>query len=404
MLPFNKQLDPESFPHRTEGGKIKATIANLEHLFKAYQITCQYDEILKKQKLFVNNNQPNDLSESSTYSQIKSLLALNNAPVACMDLIPALMEQKCVNPILEFIQRKKWDKNDYLGELLKTLVVEEQDKRYLIIALRTWLIQCVAAADSGRSTPIKHAKAKFELVLVLQGAQGLKKTSWFQSLLPPEMENYIIDGAHLDPSDKDSVLKCLSGWICELGELDATFRKSDIARLKAFLSNQVDTIRLPYDRVACNFKRRTSFCASVNPNEFLTDSTGARRFLPIALTACEHQHNINMQQLWAQIWELYISGMQWWCDEELEELLKYRHEKHSETNSINELINDRIDISKTERTETSQHLSITRILAVCGVQVPTNVQIKSAKDYLHKSGFKQSMTAKGIRGYWVNLK
>lgn len=404
VIDTNAQLDPQSFPNLTEGGKIKATIPNLAHLFKSYGITCEYDEILKKQIVSMNTKTKNDLSAISTYSQIKSLLSLNNAPISCIDLITALMEKNVSNPIVDFITSKKWDKKrDYIGDLLKTLTVDPADEVYKENAVVTWLIQCVAAADSARSTPIPHAKSKFELVLVLQGGQGLKKTSWFQSLLPREMARYIIDGAHLDPSDKDTVIKCISGWICELGELDATFRKADIARLKAFLSNQYDNIRLPYERVPCDFERRTSFCASVNPCDFLTDSTGARRFLPLAITACDYLHNIDMQQLWAQVWELYIGGQQWWCTTELETMLESRHNKHSETNSIAELINEQFDVSSVEKGELCQHYSITKVLNTCGVPVPTNQQMKSAKDYLEKCGF-NVVHKSGVKGYWLAMK
>jgi putative DNA primase/helicase len=403
VINTSTQLDPQSFPHLTESGKIKATIDNLAHLFASYGIKCQYDEILKKQIVSMQTASDNDLSETSTYAQIKSLLALNNAPISCVDLIPSVMAQNVSNPIVEWITSVKWDKHDYIGQLLNSLTVADDELMYKNKAVVTWLIQCVAAADSARSTPRDDAKPKFELVLVLQGGQGLKKTSWIQSLLPREMSQYVIDGAHLDPSDKDTVIKCISGWICELGELDATFRKADIARLKAFLSNQTDVIRLPYDRVSSNFKRRTSFCASVNPNDFLTDSTGARRFLPLAITNCNHQHNINLQQLWAQVWDNYIGGSQWWCTTELETMLESRHDKHSETSSISELINDKFDVSSVEKGELCTHYSITKVLTVCGIPVPTNTQIKQAKDFLEKKGF--SMKAlNGYRGYWLNMK
>ena len=401
---FNQQLDPETFPHLTEKGRIKATIENLEHLFKSYGITCNYDEILKKRIISLNSTtDENDLSEESIIAQIKSLLALNNAPISCVEQITPLMSQNISNPIVEWITSEKWDKRDHIGQLLNSLTVADDDIRYKNRAVVTWLIQCVAAADSARSTPRDDAKPKFELVLVLQGGQGLKKTSWIQSLLPREMSQYVIDGAHLDPSDKDTVIKCISGWICELGELDATFRKADIARLKAFLSNQVDVIRLPYASAPSNFKRRTSFCASVNPNEFLTDSTGARRFLPLALTGCNYQHGINLQQLWAQVWELYTSGMQWWCDDELEKMLESRHDKHSEINSIGELINEHFDVSSVENGEMCQHYQITKVLTHCGIQVPTKTQMNQAKDYLEKCGFKRVQN-KGLFGYWLAMK
>lgn len=404
VIDTNAQLDPESFIHLTDKNGIKSTIANLKHLFDSYAIQCDYDVILKKQTITMHTpDDDGDLNETAMYAEISSLIALNNMKSSCIDLLPALMKKNQRNPVLDFITSKKWDKrHDYIGDLLASLTVADDDIAYKNKAVVTWLIQCVAAADSARSTPIAHAKPKYELVLILQGGQGARKTSWFQSLLPHEMSQYIKDGVHLDPDKVDSKKKATSCWICELGEIGSTFRKSDAEQLKAFLSNTHDEMRLPYDKVESNFKRRTSYCGSVNQMEFLVDSTGSRRFLPLSILGCNHLHGIDMQQLWAQVWDLYIGGQQWWCDDELEKMLESRHDKHSETNNIASLIADRFDVTTTEKGETSHHLSITRILANCGIPVPTNVQIKQAKEYLEKCGF-TSNKIRGNRGYWINM-
>lgn len=406
VIDTNAQLDPESFTHLTDKNCIKSTIANLEHLFKSYNIKCDYDVMLKKQTVTMGGlaNDDDDLNETAMYAEISSLIALNNMKSGCIDLVPALMSKNQHNRVLNFITSQKWDKrHDYIGDLLASLTVADDDVIYRNKVVMTWLIQCVAAADSARSTPIPHAKAKYELVLILQGNQGRKKTSWFQSLLPTDMSRYIKDGVHLNPDKVDSKKKATSAWIVELGEIGSTFRKSDIEQLKAFLSNTHDEMRLPYDKVESNFRRRTSFCGSVNQMEFLNDSTGSRRFLPLSIIECDYLHGINTQQLWAQVWELYIAGEQWWCDETLELLLESRHEKHSETNGIEGIIADRFDMTSVEKLETSQHLSITRVLALCGIPVPNNVQIKQAKDLLEKNGFKMIQTS-GSRGYWLNIK
>jgi putative DNA primase/helicase len=218
--------------------------------------------------------------------------------------------------------------------------------------------------------------------------------------MPKNMNQYIVSGAHLDPADKDSVKKCISGFICELGELDATFRKADIARLKAFLSNEVDLIRLPYDRVTSSFKRRTSFCASVNPKNFLTDGTGARRFLPLAVVNCNPYHDIDMQQLWAQVFELYKTGYIWWCSTELEILLSAEHKKHAEVIPVEELISSWFDLTQLERTGFSEHLTVTGVLNRLGIAVPNALQIKQARAFIEEAGFKEVQRA-GVRGYWL---
>ena len=403
-MDFNEQLPYDSFPH-TEKGRIKATIANLAHVFNEYGITCQYDEILKKQTICINDeDEDSDLSETDTFSQIKSLLALNNAPLSCADLVASLLKRNRVNPVLDFIESKRWDGKDRLTDFYNTLVIDSEDTTYRDLAVRTWLIQCVAAADSARRSPIPEATAKFELVLVLQGSQAAGKTTWFKSLLPKTMRDYIVDGAHLDPADKDTVKRCISCWICELGELDSTFRRADIARLKAFLSSERDNIRLPYDRADSSFKRKTSFGASVNPKVFLMDDTGSRRFLTLSVSKCL-PIDTDMQQLWAQVWHLYLNGYQWWCTPELEELLQASHAEHSEVSPIAEMITDVFNINEpVKRFEVSlkfEHLSTVQILKDCGIDTPTKLQVREANTFLESVGFEKVKPRTNKRGYWI---
>ena len=128
---FNSQLAHDSFPNTAEKGRIKATIANLKHVFDCYNITCQYDEILKKQNVSIaDDHDDSDLSESSTFSQIRSLMALNDVPLSCADLIPYLLQKNRVNPVLDFIKSKQWDGVDRLPAFFETLNVDNKDCRY----------------------------------------------------------------------------------------------------------------------------------------------------------------------------------------------------------------------------------------------------------------------------------
>ena len=111
-----------------------------------------------------------------------------------------------------------------------------------------WMVSCVAAVFNPDGISA-HG------VLVLQGDQYLGKTKWMKSLAPKEL-GVIKDGITLNPSDKDSVMQCVRNWIVELGELDATFRKSDIASLKSFITSDRDVLRRPYARLESEFARR----------------------------------------------------------------------------------------------------------------------------------------------------
>ncbi len=71
----------------------------------------------------------------------------------------------------------------------------------------------------------------------------------------------MLEGATLNPSDKDSVKRAVSHWIVELGEIESTFKKSDIDQLKAFVTARTDELRLPYDRAFTTYQRRAAFYA-----------------------------------------------------------------------------------------------------------------------------------------------
>lgn len=401
MIDFNLPID--GFPHIKDNGAKRCTIANLKHLFNGYKIDISYNEILKNQTIKFNNSHDNghtDLIDNSNVAHIRSLLSLNGLSLGSLDLLSALFAENSSNPVMTWITSKKWDKTDRLDALVNTLSVADDDVFYTYTALRTWLIQCVAAADGARNTPNQQAIAKYELAFILQGGQGVKKTSWFKHLLPKHLDNYIIDGAHLDPADNETVRICISSWICELGELDSTFRRADISRLKAFLSKQSDTIRLPYDRCASPFGRRTSFCGSVNPEMFLVDSTGNRRFLPVQVLACDALHTIDMQQLWAQVLSLYLDGEQWWCSKELEQMLIERHQRHAEINPIHEMIAEIFNVDQVDKNINSKHYTATKILTECGIKDPKTTQAKIISEYLKQCGF-LPIKSNGTVGFWL---
>ena len=125
-------------------------------------------------------------------------------------------------------------------------------------------------------------------VLVLQGDQYLGKTKWMKSLAPKEL-GVIKDGITLNPSDKDSVMQCVRNWIVELGELDATFRKSDIASLKSFITSDRDVLRRPYARLESEFARRTVFLHRLTQSNFTTQ--GNRRFWTIECEYIDYNHD-----------------------------------------------------------------------------------------------------------------
>ena len=135
-------------------------------------------------------------------------------------------------------------------------------------------------------------------------------------------------------------------WLIELGELDATFKKSDIAQLKAFIPANRDIIRRPFARKESYYGRRTVFFGSVNKKEFLADDTGNTRFWTIKVTAINYNHTIDMQQVWAEIYQLYESGEPFMMGADEMETVNRNNEEFMSADYHDELAARRFDWSE----------------------------------------------------------
>ena len=220
-------------------------------------------------------------------------------------LLLCAMENR-YHPMAEWVlSGDAWDGRSRLPDLIRTVKVEGE-KSLWGIYLRKWLIQCVQAVF-GWANP-----KQMEYVLTFAGAQDLGKTEWFKSLVPDE---FFLTGKSLALNNpmaaKDTKMEIARAGIVELGELEATFKKSEMGALKAFLSRAHEDYRPPYGREVIKTPRTTSFCASVNHMDFLNDPTGNRRFWVVHALKIDSRHGIDMHQLWKEIYELWKTGETW---------------------------------------------------------------------------------------------
>lgn len=370
-------LNPETFPQTepTENGtKVKNTIANVRRLLEAYGITAYYDGIKKKPIINIPGARVcSDQADNAALSRIESLGNLNGmtgTEVAKFAAAVAYEHER--NPVADWIKSKSWDGQDRVAQMCDTLTVRSDyppELRNLIV--RRWLISAAAAA-------MKPAGFQSKGVLTLQGSQNIGKTAWVANLLPPGiLSDYVLLGAHLDPSNRDSVKTAISHWIVELGEVDSTMKKSDVAMLKAFISQRTDKLRLPYNRVDSEFQRRTVFAASVNLQEFLRDETGNVRWWTVPVTAINFQHGIDLQQMWAQVAAAYDAGEQWWLTNEETAHLEAYNKHHTVKSSIHDMLMDAFDFEIPEIAR--RRMTATQVLQqVLEIKVPTNAQAREA--------------------------
>jgi putative DNA primase/helicase len=269
-----------------------------------------------------------------------------------------------------------------------------------ILLLEKWLLSAVAAACHDPHKKPFMARG----VLVLAGAQYIGKTRWVTALAP----DFTQDGKSLDPGNKDSVRICVSRWITELGELETT-TKGDMGKLKAFLTLSQDIMRNPYDRGISEYPRRTIFAASVNKAEFLRDETGSSRFWVIPVLKVNHAHKINMQQVFAQLYQAYRAGIQWWLTDEENQRLEDLNEPYQETDEVFDLLTAKIDWANIDEAIHERRvtwMTPTDVLTErCGFgklgKIPTNGQQKACTKWLRKlTGLEQGKRRKGGAPMW----
>jgi putative DNA primase/helicase len=214
-----------------------------------------------------------------------------------------LADKNQYNPVATWIDSSGWDGVSRLDDFYATVRVPAGGEKMKRKLMRKWLIQAVAAAFSPDGIAGQG-------ILTFVGPQNIGKTTWFQRLAPASLDA-VLTGHTLDMRSKDSIFIALSYWIVELGELDATFSKSEISALKSFTTQAMDKLRRPYAATESNFGRRTVFGGTVNESQYLNDPTGNRRFWSIEVDGFDLDSGVDMQQLWAEIKTIWESGENW---------------------------------------------------------------------------------------------
>lgn len=318
----------------TNPKKLLATLDNMRCLLAYYQIICRYN-VISKRIFFAIPHETFSVenSEDAAFACVFSYMKEWKLPVdGYQAYLMRIADENQYNPAMNWITSKPWDRISRLQQLYDTITSPETEAKELLI--RRWLITAVCMA---KGEGVDSAGC-----LVLQGPQDMGKTWWVKSLVPQEKRNELVrTDASVDPTDKDSVSQVISYWIVELGEIGATFRKSDIDALKSFITRDHDTMRRPYGIGDKRYPRRTALLASVDQTIYLHDTAGNRRFWTIPCTAINSYHQIDMQQLWAEVLHMVENGETWRLEPDEKAHIARINEEHMQIEPIHEMLLDK---------------------------------------------------------------
>lgn len=209
-------------------------------------------------------------------------------------------KDRSFHPVRKYLETVAWDGVQRLDRWLATYLGAE-DTNYTRAVGARWLISAVAR--------IYRPGAKADCCLILEGPQGIKKSTALKTLAGAYFTDELAD-----LGSKDSALQTRGVWIIELSELD-TLSRSEVGRIKAFMSRTTDRFRPPYGKRLIESPRQCVFAGTVNHSTYLRDDTGARRFWPVVCGSIDVDLlSRDRDQLWAEAKVRFDHGCAWWLD------------------------------------------------------------------------------------------
>jgi hypothetical protein len=180
----------------------------------------------------------------------------------------------------------------------------------------------LATAMAGR---VLSPGVQADMVPVLIGAQGVGKTRSVMALAPLVDTYTEIDLGNTRDSDMGRQLR--GKLICELGELKG-LKSRDSEWIKSWLTKSHEEWVPKYVEYATIMPRRCIFIGTSNEQEFLVDTTGNRRWLPLHVVGRAKPELIRQDrdQIWAEAIQYFRQiGVAW---QVAQELAADRHADH----------------------------------------------------------------------------
>jgi predicted P-loop ATPase len=241
--------------------------------------------------------------------------------------VEVVAREASFHPVRSYLNGLKWDGTRRLDGWLHRYFGAD-DSTYTTEVGSRFMISAVAR--------VIEPGCKADCCLILEGPQGMKKSTALRVLAGPWFTDEIAD-----LGSKDSAMQTMGVWIIEIAELDAMSGPS-MSKVKAFLSRSEDRFRPPYGKRVIRSKRQCVFAGTVNHNTYLNDETGGRRFWPVKCDApsIDIEGLIGVRdQLWAEAMHEYQHGKPWWLDTpELNRLAAEQQADRYEEDAWDELI------------------------------------------------------------------
>ena len=208
-------------------------------------------------------------------------------------------------------------------------------------------------------------------------------------LCPPILHGYSYTGK-IYPQEKDTLTYIGQNLIVNIDDQLKALNKRDENELKNLITYPMVKYRMPYDKYVEEYSHLASFVASVNDNDFLTDPTGSRRFLPFEVLSIdiEGAKSISMDSVYAEAKALLSAGFRYWFDDdEIAELYQENEEFQVQTAETELLL--RCFEKPTDDNPRCSYMTTTETLTYLGIYTRQTLTSKRMGEALKRAGFEK---------------
>lgn len=220
-----------------------------------------------------------------------------------------------------------WDGTDRLEALARRV---SSDPLW-VASFHRWMLG-VAAQWSGRND---GAHALCVAPLLVSDRQGLGKSTFCKSLLPPRLRDYYTDDVDFSSPGKME-RRLVEVGLINLDEFDRIPPKKQ-PLLKNLMQINALHFRKAYSAYHSTLPRLAVFIGTSNSRELLTDKTGSRRFVCVSVDHPIDSTGIDHAQIYAQLKAELEAGARHWFNAEEESALQLNNASYYRTFPVEEL-------------------------------------------------------------------
>ncbi len=247
----------------------------------------------KKEKDFIllTNEQLNTISIEAGFSGLKSCSPSNIE----MFLYSNYTEE--INPVVNYLTYVSYKCSE--GAIKKLCgYIQTTNNPLFEYHLTKWFASSVANA-------LIKKGCQNHTCFTLTGGQGAGKTTLYNWFCPPELKDYMFNG-EIDLRSKDTIWKLSEYWLINIEEQIKALNRADANTMKYIITLSEIKGRKPYGRLEVQGYRLGNFLAGTNEDDFLTDTSGNRRYPAFRVLSIDEAYKkIKIDDIWTEAYHYY---------------------------------------------------------------------------------------------------